>query len=95
MSFSSKLPNAQENILLALWKLGAIGGKQVSASEVKAVIPTEDSSKGFTENIDDLSRQGLLETYATDDDRTYSLTAIGLALLRQIQEDRLQELGTF
>ena len=86
------LTESEERILLALWKLKGIGKNRIREDSLKADPSLATSSDLFTSQIVDLQNQGFVETIPIDDHSTISLTPLGLAILRQIEEDRLQEL---
>ena len=85
------LSDLQERILLAVWKLRGIGSNNVDQSALNAEI-TNEPSQNLTDAIGTLYTQGFLEKTSNDDRTAISLTPLGLAILRKIEEDRLQEL---
>lgn len=91
MPSTDGLTESGERILLALWKLNGIGKNYVSKNSLKTDLATGASDYRLTDEIVSLRNQGFLET-ATGDDDAISLTPLGLAILRQIEEDKLQEL---
>jgi len=86
------LSDLEERILLALWKLRGIGKNTINERILKADLAAESESEGWMEKIRSLNNQGFLEMGNVDGQNSFSLTALGLAILRRIEEDRLQEL---
>jgi predicted transcriptional regulator len=91
MPQTNGLSDLQERILLAVWKLRGIGSNNVDQTALKAEM-TNEPSQNLTDAIGTLYTQGFLEKTSTDDRTAISLTPLGLAILRKIEEDRLQEL---
>jgi len=85
------LTEAEERILLALWRLEGIGENRIREDSLKADLSTK-SEEPVVDGILKLESQGFVETVAMIDHRAVSLTPLGLAILRQIEEDKLQEL---
>ena len=92
MPESQGLSEAQADILLAIWKLRGIGNNRVDEFKVKAevidVIPEEDLNTALRT----LVAQGFLEAQTKEGRFSFSLTPLGVAILRKTEEDRLQEL---
>ena len=87
----NNLTESEERILLALWKLKGIGSNHVRVDYLAAEL-AELSGDRWTEDVVKLQTQGFVDTVTDDDHNAISLTPLGLAILRQIEEDRLQEL---
>lgn len=92
MSSINKLTESEERILLALWKMKGIGKNHIREESLKADPAVGNSDDHWTNEIVNLQNQGFLETVTVDEQNTISLTPLGLAILRQIEEDKLQEL---
>jgi DNA-binding MarR family transcriptional regulator len=88
----STLTESEERILLALWKMKGIGKNRVMEDSLKSDSSLATLGERLTSEIVSLQNQGLIETVPANDHNTLSLTPLGLAILRQIEEDRLQEL---
>ncbi len=86
------LTESEERILLVLWKMKGIGKNRVIEDSLKSDPSLATSGDLLTSEIVNLQNQGFIETVPADDHNTVSLTPLGLAILRQIEEDRLQEL---
>jgi hypothetical protein len=86
------LTESEERILLALWRLKGIGENRISEDSLKADMATGASMEPLTDGIARLQSQGFVEMTVMDDHRAVSMTPLGLAILRQIEEDKLQEL---
>jgi DNA-binding MarR family transcriptional regulator len=88
----NKLTDSEERILLALWKLKGIGNNHIREASLKADLAVESSDDHWTGEIAKLQNQGFLDTVTVEGHNIISLTPLGLAILRQIEEDKLQEL---
>jgi DNA-binding PadR family transcriptional regulator len=91
MPFTNTLSEAQEAVLLAIWKLRGIGSSTVEERLVKAEM-TKDPSEDLTPTFQLLETQGFIEIKEEADRKSVSITPLGLAILRKIEEDKLQEL---
>ena len=91
MSQPDGLSELQERVLLAVWKLGSIGQKMVEESTLKAEL-SEEPQPELGQAIDQLRKLGFLDQSDAASGTKFSLTPLGLALLRKIEEDKLQEL---
>jgi len=79
-----------EKILASVWKLNALGNRAVSEGRVK--IDLAIAQDELTAETQKLQAQGFLSRLKVDEEVSLSLTHLGLAILRQIEEDNLQEL---
>ena len=91
MPQTTGLSDPEERVLLAVWKLRAIGKSKVEASQLQAEMP-DRPAQSLSGAIDSLREQGFLENSTIENQRLLSLTPLGLAILRKLEEDRLQEL---
>jgi len=92
MPSTSPLTEFEERILLALWKLKGIGRVRVAKASV-ITDPTLGTVPDLVKDeIGKLLSRGFLEAANVNGHDALSLTPLGLAILRQIEEDRLQEL---
>jgi DNA-binding PadR family transcriptional regulator len=91
MSLSSGLSEEGEAVLLALWKLRGIGRNRVEERRVRVEM-TKGSSDDLTPTLELLEAQGFIEVKGVADRKSVSITPLGLAILRKIEEDKLQEL---
>ncbi len=91
MSQPDSLSDIQERVLLAIWKLGGIAHSTVQEANLKAEMNSEPP-QDLAEAIDQLHKQGFLEKNSEESGANFSLTPLGLAILRKLEEDRLQEL---
>jgi len=80
-----------EKILLAIWKSNPVGIRSVGEDTLKSEFP--DSSNSFSQELKTLLDLGFI-IRGNNDGRIaqFALTPLGLAILRQIEEDKLQEL---
>ena len=86
------LSEIQENILLAVWKLKGIGTNRVGEIRIKGELTNLTSEDDWKSAFSTLQTQGFLDAQAEGDQSTFSLTPLGVAILRKTEEDRLQEL---
>ncbi len=93
MPSSEMLSELEEKILLAVWKLKGIGKNMVMEEAVKADLAEEGAYHEWSKWIANLRRQEFLETSNLDGRTAFSLTSLGLSILRRLEEDRLQEIG--
>jgi DNA-binding PadR family transcriptional regulator len=91
MPSTNTLSEAQEEVLLALWKLRGIGTSTVDERQLRAEM-AKDPSEGLTPTLQLLETQGFIEIKDEGDRKSVSITPLGLAILRKIEEDKLQEL---
>jgi DNA-binding HxlR family transcriptional regulator len=79
-----------EKILLAIWKSNAVGIRSVGEDALKSEL--SDSSNGFSQEVKTLQDLGFIIRGNNAERTEFALTPLGLAILRQIEEDKLQEL---
>jgi len=85
------LPDLEQRILFALWKLRGIGKNTVEENRLLDEMKNEPP-EALNAAVETLVIQGFLERNHGSDIRLLSLTPLGLAILRKLEEDRLQEL---
>ncbi len=85
------LSEIQERVLLAVWKLTGIGQKMVEEDRLKAEL-SQEPPPDLAEAVDRLHDQSFLDKSVEAGGTNFSLTPLGLAILRKLEEDRLQEL---
>ena len=79
-----------ERILLAVWKLNGVGAKSVTEDALRAEL--SDLSDGFSQELKTLNDLGFIVRRDNGGQTEFVLTPLGVAILRQIEEDKLQEL---
>jgi len=79
------------SILLAVWRLNSVGGSPVAEETLKSELP--DPSENFPQELNTLQELGFITRSTTNGKAGIALTPLGLAILRQTEEDKLQELG--
>ena len=79
-----------QKILLAVWKSNALGVKGVTEDALKTEVA--DSSEGFPQELKTLEDLGFIIKGNSNSPTQFTLTPLGLAILRQVEEDKLQEL---
>jgi len=91
MAQNDRLPTISEQILLALWRLKAIGKTTIKEETLRAEMGAE-ATEILSSEIEQLHKQGFLDKNSSNGITTISLTPLGLSILRQVVEDHLQEL---
>jgi len=91
MPQNENLPELQATTLLTIWKLKGIGNSAVYEEQLKAELANE-SPENIPSTIQLLQSQGFVEIKDLEGRNAVSITPLGLAILRKIEEDRLQEL---
>lgn len=92
MPFPEGISELQERILLSLWKLKGIGKNAIDEETLRNELSTEPLQGNWTNELESLQKQEFLQAANKDGRNSISLTPLGLAILRKIEEDRLQEL---
>ena len=87
----NQLSELSEKILLSLWRLNGIGPRAIREQILKADLKVE--SEQIFQETEVLTRLGFLDKLTLEGQTSFSLTSLGLAILRQLEEDKLQELG--
>jgi hypothetical protein len=82
----------QEHILLSLWKLKAIGQNFIDEVTLRTALSTEPLQGNWENEVVSLQRQGFVQAAKRDEKNLVSITPLGLAILRKVEEDRLQGL---
>ena len=77
-------------ILLAVWKSNAAGIRSVREDALRA--ECSDSSEAFSQELKTLEDLGFIVRESDGGRSEFALAPLGLAILRQIEEDKLQEL---
>jgi len=78
-------------MLFAIWKLRGIGNNPITEDQLKAQI-SNDPAESLQPALTELQSQGFVQVDNNGDQRTISITPLGLAILRKVEEDRLQEI---
>jgi len=91
MPLTNGLSEGGEAALLAIWKLRGIGTNTVDERQVKAEM-AKDPPDDLLSTLQQLQTQGFIEIKDEADHKSVSITSLGLAILRKIEEDKLQEL---
>jgi len=97
MQFDTTMPSVNglsepgEAILFAIWKLMGIGTKTVSEGQIKAQVPNQPPETAAA-TLTQLQAQGFIEIKNQEGEKGLSITPLGLAILRKVEEDRLQEI---
>jgi DNA-binding MarR family transcriptional regulator len=88
-------PNAlselEQRTLLALWRLKGLGKNGVEESSLQTEL-TSETPQNLTGAVQALENLGFITKSNSGERKLLSLTPLGLAILRKLEEDRLQEL---
>ena len=87
---SNGLSEPQEAMLFAIWKLRGIGSNPITENQLKTEI-TNDPAESIQPALTELQSQGFVQIDNNGGIRQISITPLGLAILRKVEEDRLQE----
>jgi predicted transcriptional regulator len=90
MPDTNGLPDLEQRVLLAIWRLKGIGKNEVDENSLNTEFPNETGQ--VLTAIRALTNQGFIEQTDSGNRKGLSLTPLGLAILRKLEEDRLQEL---
>ena len=88
---SDTLSGIGERILLAIWKLNGLGTRSVTEYVLRAELT--GVADDLLQELQRLEEQGFVVKIEAGRSTEFTLTPIGLAILRQVEEDKLQELG--
>ena len=84
------LPALSEKVVSTLWKMNARGQKPVPEQALRAELSlTVDE---FAKEMERLRNQGFLSNVKVNEIPSISLTPLGVAILRQIEEENLEEI---
>lgn len=86
------LTSSQIPILQALWELKALGTHGVTLEQLMSRL-SDSLSSDVTEQLDDLDRRHLIVRRDSSGQAFYSLSALGTACVRQLQDRRLSDLS--
>jgi len=92
MPFPEGISEVQERILQGLWKLKGIGNNPIEEETLRKGLTAEPHQGNWTNQVESLHKQGFLLAASKDGRNCLALTPLGVAILRKIEEDRLQEL---
>jgi ribosomal protein S19E (S16A) len=85
------LSELQEAMLFAIWKLRGIGNSTVSEDQLRAQM-ADQPAETIPSTLRQLQSQGFIEVNDNSGQEGISITPLGLAILRKIEEDKLQEI---
>jgi hypothetical protein len=92
MTAPDKLTDIEEKLLSALWKMKAVGQTTTGKERLQIELAPEDPKRDLSPEINNLERLGFIAANSPDTPDQISITPLGLSILRQIEEDQLQEL---
>jgi len=92
MAPESSLSDPESRVLLALWKLGGTGRSRIKEETLRAELAIAGFESACMKELASLHDRGFLQSVTFEGRKEISLTALGLALLRQIEEEKLEEL---
>jgi len=91
MSPENGLSEPQQTVLFAIWKLRGIGSSAVSKSQLNTQIPNQPLEI-VTSTLTQLESLGFIAINTKGEQNNISITPLGAAILRKVEEDRLQEI---
>jgi len=77
---------------MAVWRLGGIGQNFVPEYWLGNHLSMKGIAEAWKEGLQELMALGFLETAQKDGGQSYAVSPLGMAILRQLEEDRLEEL---
>lgn len=87
---AGSLPPLSEKILSTVWKMNTAGQKAIPEDTVRSELSA--SNEEFAKEAEMLQKQGFLSRVKVNEKHSLFLTPLGLAILRQIEENNLEEL---
>jgi len=88
---TNSLSEPQETLLFAIWKLRGIGNNAITEDQLKPQI-TNQPGETLLQKLAQLQSQGFVQIDDKNGRKTVSITPLGVAILRKVEEDRLQEI---
>jgi predicted transcriptional regulator len=85
------LSELQETMLFAIWKLRGIGNNSVTEDQLRTQMANQPA-ESITQTLRQLQSQGFIEVADNSGRDGFSITPLGLAILRKVEEDKLQEI---
>jgi hypothetical protein len=79
----------KRQILLYMWKSGAVGDRAIRLRNLKARL-SDDVRSNYVSNMKDLESRLFVRISRADHEESASLTPLGLAYIRQVQDDNLR-----
>jgi len=80
------LPPQKRQVLLAMWKARAIGDRTISLRDLKARLPDE-VKVNYISHLKNLKEKLFIQISHANNQDAASITPLGLAFIRQIQDD--------
>ena len=87
---AESLPALSEKILSTVWKMNLSGQKAVPEQTLLAQLSI--AADEFAIEMERLRNQGFLSSVKVNEIPSLSLTPLGVAILRQIEEENLEEI---
>jgi len=91
MPTENGLSEPLQTTLFAIWKLKGVGNNTVREDQLKTHLP-DHSPETLPSTLTQLQSLGFVEITTNGDQRKVSITPLGVAILRKVEEDRLQEI---
>ena len=91
MPSENGLSEPQQTVLFAIWKLRGIGSSTVSETQLKTQV-ADQPLEIVTSTLTQLQSLGFIAINPKGDQKNISITPLGAAILRKVEEDRLQEI---
>jgi predicted transcriptional regulator len=90
MPSENGLSEPQEAMLFAIWKLRGIGGNSITEDQLKAQMSNQ-APEAEASTLAQLQSLGFVEVTNNNGPKAISITPLGVAILRKVEEDRLHE----
>jgi DNA-binding HxlR family transcriptional regulator len=91
MPTENGLSEPMQTMLFAIWKLNGVGNNTVGEDQLKTELP-DHAPETLPSTLTQLQSLGFVEITTNGDRRKISITPLGVAILRKVEEDRLQEI---
>ena len=95
MEYTMPLPDSlselQETMLFAIWKLRGIGNSTVSEDQLRAQMSNQPA-ENIASALKELQTEGFIDYRDNSGRVSFSITPLGLAILRKVEEDKLEEI---
>ena len=89
---TSDLSSKQISILQALWEFKALGTQRATLQQIAKRL-SHPMDLNFAEQLQDLKNRELVTRSDRPDSDSYSLSPLGTAFVRQLQDKELSDLG--
>jgi predicted transcriptional regulator len=91
MPAENGLSEPQEAMLFAIWKLRGIGSNTINEDQLRTQL-TNQPPESEASTLAQLQSLGFVQVTNNNGRNDISITPLGVAILRKVEEDRLQEI---